>query len=681
MKLLRSLCPPLLSLALMLSLAPSPAAQAEPAILNPKLSGDQNTNPIALTSPDGGRVVYTATIGSAAKLYSAPTDGSGAPVQLDGLLSPLNNVTQFAISPDNSRVVFLSQDNVTNQQQLYSVLIGGGSHSKLSPILQPFASVTNFKISPDSNRVVFRADLSEDEEFRLYSVDLLGGAVNGLTKQPVSGGSVAPDFAFGPDSSRVVYLGDLDTVGVIELYRSDLGSFGSTRLSDPLALGKQVLSFKVAPNGADVVYLANQENPLRDELFRVSMQPTGAPATKLNRPLLGNGNVTTYQITPDSAHVIYRADPGFSDNYHLYQVAIGGGKSQRLNGDFEGAGVVGSTFRISPDSRWAVYLSDERSAGTFELYAASLNGNSRFRLNNELAAGADVSLFAISPDSQRVVYRADQDTAGIFELYSSRIAEVGAPGTAATEADASAQATSSRVKLSGPMNGDVIAFQISPAADRVIYLADQATPGVNELFNVPIAGGATPVRVHTPLDGAKDVTGGVFTADGSRVIYRANQDNAATFSLYAAYDLPPMVTLAGPTGPLEPGEYELTVRLSDPTVLSGVRVRLARGGNAVAGEGTGDYLLSGSQVSVASEEPALSAADELVVSFAPGQAEKTLRLYVFRNPQRVAPRILRVVVVPSPGVSVGELSELGVILAGNETPVEQFRVYLPLLRR
>jgi hypothetical protein len=441
-------------------------------------------------------------------------------------------------------------------------------------------------------------------------------------------------------------------------------------------MGKHVLSFKVAPGGADVVYLANQESLMRNELFRAPLQPGGAPVTKLNRPLFGNGEVTTYQITPDSAHVVYRADPGFSDHHHLYKVAISGGQSQRLNGDFAGVGFVASTFSISPNSRWAVYLSDERISGTFELHAASLNSGSRFRLNGELAAGGDVSLFAISPDSQRVVYRADQDTAGTFELYSSRIVEVGSPAAQA-ELEASTSAASSRVKLSGPMSGGLINFQISPAADRVIYLADQATPGVNELFNVPIGGGANPVRVHAPLDGGRDVSGGAFTADGSRVVYRANQDNAAIFSIYAAFDPPPMVTLAGPAGPLEPGEYELTVRLSDPTVLSDVKLRLARGGDAVAGEGTGDYLLSGLMISVKGEGPALTeASDDLLITLAPGQAEKTLRLYVFSNPERVAPRILRVLVVPSPGISVGELGELGVILAGNET-----RLYLPLLRR
>lgn len=674
MKLLRSWILMLLCLALALATGPTPIAQAAPGIFNPKLSADQNTNPIVLLSPDGDRVVYTANLGPAARLYSAPTNGSAAPVPLNELQPAAHSVTQFAISPDSSRVVFLFQDPLNGQQELYSVPIGGGSQSRLNPNLQAFASVSNFQISPDGSQVVFRADLSTDEEFRLYSVSLLGGAVNGLSKQPVAGGSVAVDFAFNPDGSQVVYRGDLDTDGVIELYRSQIGSFGSTRLNTPLAMGKQVFNFKIAPNGTEVVYLANQDHLLHNELFQASLQPGGAPVTKLNQLLLGDGNVTTYQISPDSAHVVYRADVGLTDHHHLYLVALGGGQSRRLNGDF--AGSVSSIFRISPNSSWAVYLSDEQTSGTIELYAASLTHNARIKLNGNLAAGGNVSLFAISPDSQRVVYRADQDTAGTFELYSSRIVDVGTPA-AQVEAEASTSANSSRIKLSGPMSGGLIGFQISPAGDRVIYLADQTTPGVNELFNVPIGGGSEPVRVHAPLDGGRDVAGGIFTADGSRVIYRASQDNAAIFSIYAAFDVPPMVTLAGPAGPLEPGEYELTVRLSNPTVLRGVTVRLARGGDAVAGKSTGDYLLSSIVVGVKSEGSALSAAnDEMLITLAPGQAEWTLHLQVFDNPERVAPRLLSVSVVPSPGISVGELGALGLFLAGNET-----RLYLPLLMR
>jgi hypothetical protein len=197
MKLLRSWILMLLSLALALTTGPTPTAQAEPAILNPKLSDDQNTNPIVLVSPDGNRVVYTANLGAAARLYSAPTDGSAAPVPLNELQVAANSVTQFAISLDSSRVVFLFQNPATGQQELYSVPIGGGPQSRLNSNLQGFASITNFLISSDSSQVVFRADLSADGEFRLYSVELLGGAVNGLTKQPVAGGSVAPERPTG----------------------------------------------------------------------------------------------------------------------------------------------------------------------------------------------------------------------------------------------------------------------------------------------------------------------------------------------------------------------------------------------------------------------------------------------------------------------------------------------------
>lgn len=82
------------------------------------------------------------------------------------------------------------------------------------------------------------------------------------------------------------------------------------------------------------------------------------------------------------------------------------------------------------------------------------------------------------------------------------------------------------LKLSGPMvaGGNVSSVLHSPDGSRVVYRADQDTDGVVELYSAPAEGG-TPIKLNAPLIGAGDVGGDVrITPDGSTVVYLADQD-------------------------------------------------------------------------------------------------------------------------------------------------------------
>ena len=60
-------------------------------------------------------------------------------------------------------------------------------------------------------------------------------------------------------------------------------------------------------------------------------------------------------------------------------------------------------------------------------------------------------------------------------------------------------AESTKISGSLPMDGDVSpGFRISPNGNSVLYIADQAADGVDELFRVPVDGG-TPVKVSGDL--------------------------------------------------------------------------------------------------------------------------------------------------------------------------------------
>src|SRR5204862_828033 len=80
--------------------------------------------------------------------------------------------------------------------------------------------------------------------------------------------------------------------------------------------------------------------------------------------------------------------------------------------------------------------------------------------------------------------------------------------------------------LNGPFlaGSDVVgsSWHISPDGSRVTYIADQNTDGVNELYSVPMTGGAT-TKLNGALVAGGNVAANFITPNGSRVIYFADQ--------------------------------------------------------------------------------------------------------------------------------------------------------------
>jgi hypothetical protein len=107
--------------------------------------------------------------------------------------------------------------------------------------------------------------------------------------------------------------------------------------------------------------------------------------------------------------------------------------------------------------------------------------------------------------------------------------------------------------------GDVLRFQISPDGSRVIYRADQNTDGVDELFSVPIAGG-TATRLNQPLVAGRAVLAFAISPDSSRVVYSADQVIDDVVELFS-------VPLAG--GP--------AIKLNPTLVAGGACSRFQRG--------------------------------------------------------------------------------------------------------
>jgi hypothetical protein len=87
------------------------------------------------------------------------------------------------------------------------------------------------------------------------------------------------------------------------------------------------------------------------------------------------------------------------------------------------------------------------------------------------------------------------------------------------------------VKISGvmPPFGDANSFRISPDGRYAVYLADQDTDGVFELYRV-LLGGGSPVRLNPLLPFGRNVTSFRISPDSGRVLYIADQVTDEFFS-------------------------------------------------------------------------------------------------------------------------------------------------------
>jgi Tol biopolymer transport system component len=86
--------------------------------------------------------------------------------------------------------------------------------------------------------------------------------------------------------------------------------------------------------------------------------------------------------------------------------------------------------------------------------------------------------------------------------------------------------TATKINGTLPSGGDVVAgsARFSPNSSRILYIADQQTNDVFELYSAPAAGG-TPVKLNGSMVTGGDVSlaGLQFSPDGSRVLYAADQ--------------------------------------------------------------------------------------------------------------------------------------------------------------
>ena len=382
--------------------------------------------------------------------------------------------------------------------------------------------IRGYQLSPDGERVVYVADQELDERFDLFAAKVTsGGPTSFRLNTPSSFGDVEPDFQISPDSRRVVYRADVLQNGRIDLYSVALRGVPSpVRLDGQTRLGGAVREFAISPDGRAVAYTADQDRGGVFELYRVPSDGSLAPI-KLSGPILPpSGDVLSMRFSPDGRRVVYLAEAERAGVSELYSVPGGGGVAVKLNGVLPAGNLpdVGADYQISPDGLAVVYRADQDQLGKDGLYRVPIEGGvALLKL-----ADFPVYSFRIGSDGNRVAF--SSGPVNDNQLFSVPLAG-GAPP----------------VPVGGPFvaGGGVLFqdFEISPDGRTVVYVAEQETAGVYELFSAPITGGPG-VKLNGPmvLRGSFSHLANPFriSSDSLRVVFRVDQETDSKDELFSA---------------------------------------------------------------------------------------------------------------------------------------------------
>ncbi|HEX6883207.1 MAG TPA: hypothetical protein VF530_07480 [Planctomycetota bacterium] len=490
-----------------------------------------------LTEPASGRVLFGLHTVSSYALYGVAGDGSELPVLLSppGSVVPIDETARTLAA--GARALFVADPAGSQGPTLYGATLDGSSPaSALHPPLVQGGAVLSFQLDSSGTQALYRAEQDIAGLVELFRVPADGSAPPALRSTVRDSNTVVGSvsgFAPTPDGTAVVYHAN-QTAGR-GLYAARLtGNPAPVHLAEvPSTL------FRITPDSQRAVYTVSST-----QLYSVPLDASAAPIPIVT---LSHLATTTWRIAPDSSRVVHlHAQDQYSVGpERIFSTPVTGGGSTELNLPRTLQAEI-EAFAISPDSTRVVYASAQETASRVELFSAPLAGGGAVKLSGALVAGgnvvADFDRPEISPDSSRVVYRADALVDGSFELFSAPLAG-GAPPVELSA-------------LSG-VERSVVSFTLSPDSAWVVYVADQDADDVHALYRTPLAGGGAPLELSALPGPDRDVDTSPFTFLGAElasapyrvspdsrwVVYRADQDVAGAFELYG-------VPLAGGAAPV-----------------------------------------------------------------------------------------------------------------------------------
>jgi hypothetical protein len=364
------------------------------------------------------------------------------------------------------------------------------------------------------------------------------GAVNPRTHQVSPTGIAASDVAatpdevlprFSTDGEWVVWVQDADVADGWDLWAARRwdGSV-ALRLSDAYAADEGIVAFEITPDSARVVYLAGVFGPAGPfRLWSVPIDGSAAPIA-LHATPSGYGTAE-FALTPDGARAVFVADLPTAGQFALWSVPVAGpaGQADRLSPLPALAFQDVEAFAISPTSQRVAFTGTLTADFFDEVWSAPIGGPAPSSpispIPSDPALGALVSAdlpLTFSNDGARVLFAGDFETPATFQLYSNT------PTGTQGQADVLNPAPGT--------GGNVVAFALGPETNRAVMRGDLLVDERFELWSAPVDGAVAATRLSHSTPGAfTDVTHfAIAPIPSPRVLFRSDLTVDERFDLF-----------------------------------------------------------------------------------------------------------------------------------------------------
>lgn len=510
------------------------------ALVNYRISGASPTGGSIYTriafAPDGSRVVYVADHHTRGvfELFSAPSDGSAAPVRLNIPLEEGQEVRGVTlISPTSDRVVYSiwQRASRTGIHTHVAPLDGRGPIEPLSVPMQDDDAIKAWVLTPDGTGALIGIGGPTAPGVReVWAAGRNGGG--NAVMVTASPASQITSFQATPDNRYLVYLVQPDARQArVELYGVTLAGGGTpVKLSDAFVpTSRQPL---LTPDGLRVVFPATESSGV-EGVYTAPVDGGGA-AVRLTPPLPAGGTVDKVHLAADGRTVLYGADQSQVRVREVFRVAADGTESPvPLNGALE-AGQSVQWWYASPDGLLVTYFAQHAGDRGPAIWVVPAVGGAARRVAGPFLAGASAAYGVFSADSRRVLYVAGEGTDipyynPTWELFSVLADGAGTP--VRLNAPLGVTHTVNRIQPPG-RNGYVVYDAVLASGSRPGVLGD---PMYKRLYAVPVDG-SDPATLLTPPAGPGNSTAQlpVVSADGARVAFVTSRHHDDPAGVYVA---------------------------------------------------------------------------------------------------------------------------------------------------